>query len=139
MFANLSFSSMPGQLALAYSCGATAIFAAGRCARCYRRHWAYQRLFNGQREALNRDRVCLVCGATHDLMKREPLPHTTTCSKSCRARDGRLLAMPSHSNKCCDRWARNARSVLINICSVRAQLFADYNQSVDTLQKLTTG
>jgi|GEM_PF-4091952 len=42
---------MLAQLALACSCGEPSIFAAGRCARYYRRHWLDRRLFNGQREA----------------------------------------------------------------------------------------
>lgn len=80
---------MRGQLAFACSCGATAIFAAGRCARCYRRHWADQRLFNGQREAaLTRDRVCLVCGAAGDLVvhhRRPPVATLRVLATLCRS------------------------------------------------------
>jgi hypothetical protein len=47
----ISFSSMPGQLAFACSCGATSILVGGRCARCYRRRWTDQHLVNGLREA----------------------------------------------------------------------------------------
>ncbi len=80
---------MPGQLAISCSCGETVIFAAGRCARCYRRHWTDQKLFNGQREAvLNRDRVCLVCGASSDLILHHRRPPSATqrlLATLCRA------------------------------------------------------
>jgi hypothetical protein len=88
LFAGTIATGMTGQIAIACSCGASAIFAAGRCARCYRRHRADQRLFNGQREAvLNRDRVCLVCGSSHDLIvhhRRPPAANLRVLATLCR-------------------------------------------------------
>ena len=79
---------MPGQLAISCSCGETAIFAAGRCALCYRRHWTDRTIFNGQSEAvLNRDRVCLVCGAAEDLIvhhRRPPAANLRVLATLCR-------------------------------------------------------
>ena len=80
---------MPVQTAFACTCGETSILAAGRCARCYRRRWVDQRLFNGQREAaLVRDRVCLVCGTAGDLIvhhRRPPLATLRVLATLCRA------------------------------------------------------
>ena len=79
---------MPRQLAISCSCGDSAIFAAGRCARCYRRHWIDQKLFNGQREAvLSRDRMCLVCGAAEDMIvhhRRPPVATLRVLATLCR-------------------------------------------------------
>jgi DNA-binding transcriptional LysR family regulator len=79
---------------------------AGLCARCY---WARQhdaRHFGGLREkAILRDRVCLVCGADHELIVHHRRPPVTTIRllatlcRRCHPRIHRWNCLPAWSSE----------------------------------------
>ncbi|MDQ2840631.1 MAG: HNH endonuclease [Acidobacteriota bacterium] len=95
---------MLNQLAFACSCGATEMHTAGLCARCYWARCRDQRFFDGLRyKALQRDRVCLVCGAAEQLIvhhRRPPvatLRLLVTLCRRCHPRIHRLNVLPAWS------------------------------------------